>query len=228
MRTTIDIDFQLSERTMPRHPLSAALLGAVLSIGAVNAEAGAFNFSGDLRNNTDRINIAFDVPGGGEVKLWTDSWNNGQNFDPISVLWRQSGADYVRVQEVDDDHTIAAGQGFYDTGMAFGLLAAGHYLYTVGASFVEPFARGNLLSEGYAQDGTTPIPIALWDQPSYDINANDQKGSLYSIHLSGVQGAAIAAVPEPTSVAMMLAGLAIMGGIARRRSGVNHPSEVAV
>jgi hypothetical protein len=197
--------------------LSTAMLGSVLAFCAASASAADYQFRGNLSYNTDRVGIRFDATGSGDVRLWTDSWSNGTNFDPISVLWKQTGNDYTRVLEVDDDDTIAAGQGFYDTGMAFSGLAAGHYLYVVGPSFVEPFANGNLLSDGYTQDGSTPIPISLWNQPSYDPNANDQKGSFYKIHLSGVDNAVMAAVPEPTSVAMMLAGLGFMGGIVRRR-----------
>ena len=215
---------------MPRSHFPTALLGAALGLACLSVQAAEFQFSGDLYNNTDRVSISFEVIGNGTVSLWTDSWNSGQNFDPISVLWRQSSDDYVLIQEVDDNDGVALGQGFYDTGMTFGsALAAGHYLYVVGASFAEPFAKGNLLSQGYAQDGIIPTPIALWNQPSYDINANDQKGTSYSIRLSGVETATITtAVPEPTSTAMMLVGLLVMGGIARRRSLPNANHEYPV
>ena len=159
----------------------------------------------------------FDLATPGNVRLWTDSWSAGLNFDPISTLWVQSGNDFALVQEVDDDSSIANGQGAYDTGHAKDGLAAGSYRLSVGASFLEPFAKGNLYSQGFTQDGTTPTPIAQWNQPSYDINNNDQKGTFYSIHLSGVDSASVTAVPEPEAFAMLLAGLCLVGAVARRR-----------
>ena len=151
------------------------------------------------------------------MRLWTDSWNSGQNFDPIAALWRRVGSDYELVLEVDDDDTVAPGQGYYDTGMAFTDLAAGNYLFTVGASFLEPFAAGTWLSQGFVQDGSTPIALAQWNQPSYDPNLNDQKGGFYSIRLTGVDAATLSPVPEPQSYAMLLAGIGLLAGIARRR-----------
>ena len=202
---------------MQTYSLSRALLGAALAMSAAATQAADFNFTGNLFYNTDRVNIAFDIASAADVKLWTDSWNGGVNFDPIAALWVKTGSDYTLVREVDDDSSIAPGQGSFDTGMAFSGLAAGHYLYTVGASFVEPFAKGTLLSQGYTQDGTTPVPITQWNQPSYDINANDQKGTFYGIRLSGVDTAvAVSAVPEPESFAMLLAGLCVVAGAKRR------------
>jgi hypothetical protein len=199
----------------------ALLLGAAFAISAGGAQAADFTFTGNLTNNTDRVNIAFDLGSPSDVRLWTDSWNSGQNFDPISALWVQAGNDYTLVQEVDDDSSVAPGQGSYDTGLSIAGLVAGHYLYTVGASFLTPFASGTLLSQGFTQDGTPPTPIALWNQPGYDINNNDQKGTLYSILLSGVDSASVSAVPEPESVAMLLAGLGLLAAATRRKSNAD-------
>jgi hypothetical protein len=206
------------EYTMHIHPLARTLLSAALALGAANSQAADFNFTGNLFNNTDRVEVLFDLASAGNVRLWTDSWSAGLNFDPISTLWVQAGNDFTFVQEVDDsDPPIAIGQGFYDTGHAIDGLAAGRYRLSVGPSFLEPFAKGNLYSQGFTQDGTMPTPIAQWNQPSYDANNNDQKGTFYSIHLSGVDSASVTAVPEPEAFAMLLAGLCLVGAVARRR-----------
>jgi len=202
---------------MQQHSLSRALLGATLVLATAGAQAADFQFTGDLVNNTDRIHITFNLASASDVGLWTDSWNSGQNFDPVSALWVKSGSDYALLLEVDDDGSVAPGQGDFDTGMSFTGLAAGQYLYTVGPTFLEPFASGQLLSQGFTQDGTAPMAITLWNQPGYDINNNDQKGTFYRIQLSGVDSAAVTVVPEPGSVAMMLAGLGLVGAALRRR-----------
>lgn len=202
---------------MSKYPISKFFAGATLAITAMAASATDINSNGELTYNTDVIHVEFDLTSASDVKLWTDSWNLGLNFDPISALWKQSGGDYQLVLENDDNNTIAAGQGFYDTGMSLTGLTAGHYVYTVGASFAESFARGTLLSQGFNHDADVPTPIATWDQPTYDINANDQKGRAYSIHLSST----VAAVPEPESYAMLLAGLGLMVTIAHRRKMQN-------
>lgn len=202
---------------MPTLSISRTLLAASFALVTAGAQAADFQFTGNLVNNTDRVHITFDLGSAADVKLWTDSWSSGQNFDPISALWVKSGSDYTLVQEVDDDSSVASGQGAFDTGMSFTGLAAGQYLYTVGPTFLEPFAKGTLLSGGFTQDGIPATPIALWDQPGFDINNNDQKGTFYSVHLTDVNMAAVTVVPEPSSIAMLLAGLGVLGGVARRR-----------
>ncbi len=203
---------------MPSSSLLRALLFAASTLGAAGSHAADFNFTGNLYNNTDRVDISFDLGTAGAVKLWTDSWRDGLNFDPISVLWTKSGNDFALVQEVDDDDTVAPGQGYFDTGHAFAGLSAGSYLLSVGPSFAVAYASGTMYSQGFTHDGTAPTPIGQWDQPSFDINNNDQKGTFYSIHLSGVDAASITAVPEPESIALLLAGLCLVGAASRRNA----------
>lgn len=127
------------------------------------------------------------------------------------------------VAAVDDDVSVAAGQGFFNTGFSEASLAAGEYLLTIGAS---PYvAAGNLLSQDFAFDPAYgPIdvtPIAQWSQPSYDPNRNDQKGTAWRVNLSGVSNATlVSAVPEPSSallLALGIAGFGIAGTLKRKR-----------
>lgn len=102
--------------------------------------------------------------------------------------------------------------------LSLATLAAGRYRLTLVAASND--ANGNLLSQGYTYDGQTPIPLALWNQPSYDPNANDQKGGYWQLHASGVD--AVAAVPEPAAGWLMFAGLAGQALAARRSDLGRH------
>ena len=77
------------------------------------------------------------------------------------------------------------------------------------------YANGSSLATGFALDGSTPIRIADWNQPGYNINTNDQKGTAWSVHLSGVTQAAL--VPEPSGWLVLALGLAGVTVLVKRR-----------
>ena len=190
----------------------AAIATALAFIG-LHAQAANFNFEGDIAYNTDVVKVAFTLHSDSSpVRLWTDSWTQGLNFDPTLTLWIKEGAGYSLVAANDDDNTIDPTQGFYDAGLSLAPLTAGQYLVTLGAAPND--ANGAQLSQGFALDGSTPTLISQWNQPSYDINANDQKGTFWRLNLSGVDTAAT--VPEPATAAFILAGLSAML-LSRRR-----------
>jgi hypothetical protein len=148
------------------------------------------------------------------VRVWTDSFESGMNFDPALALWQRSGSDYVWLAEVDDDNTLAAGQTDFDAGIEMAALSKGQYLVTLAASPNQ--AVGSMLSEGFALDGETPLRIAAWNQPGYDINANDQKGSFWRLNLSNVDSAA--PVPEPGTYVLLAFGMVALWLARRSRS----------
>lgn len=192
--------------------LTLAVTSAALS---TCAHAANFEFSGQLVYNNDRVQVDFILATPADVRLWTDSWQSGLNFDPQIALFGGSGQ--LLAQNNDDD-SVATGQGYFDAGLALtlatgGPLAAGHYRLTLTASANDPV--GPALANGFTLDGQPPVLISAWNQPGYDINTNDQKGGLWRLHLAGVDQAAV--VPEPASVALMLAGLLAVGWRARRR-----------
>ncbi len=191
-----------------------------LATAAFAAQADDFSFGGNLTLNTDLVAIDFGViSASGPVKLWTDSWQGGLNFDPNAALWKKTGADYALVDTNDDNDAVGAGQGFFDTGFSLASLAVGSYRLTIGVSPNVPL--GTLLSQGFGFDpayGSIAVaPIASWNQPSYDPNKNDQKGTRWHVNLSGVQGASlVSAVPEPSSAWLMVLGLGVFA-VARLR-----------
>lgn len=190
---------------------SRAAAALLLAAAAAGAQAAEFTLAGNIGFHNDVVQIDFALAGtGGDVKIWTDSWSAGLNFDPSAALWVKSGADFSLLQAADDNDTVAPGQGYYDTGFALPTLAAGQYRLTLAAA--NNAARGTLLSQGFTYGAEAPIPIGQWNQPTYDPNYNDQKGSLWRVHLSNVEQAAV--VPEPASWILIALGLA--GLIVRR------------
>nr|WP_316639755.1 DVUA0089 family protein [uncultured Roseateles sp.] len=194
--------------------LSRVLPLAALTLAALSAQAADFAFAGQAGYNTDLVQVSFslDADSAG-VMVWTDSWKSGLNFDPVVAVWAKTAGGYTLLSEVDDDDSIGAGQGAFDAGLQFGALAAGQYRVTLAAA--PNYARGGTLAAGFAFDGQTPVALADWTQPSNNPNTNDQKGGYWSLHLSGVSQAA--AVPEPSSWALLVAGLALCLPAVRRR-----------
>lgn len=186
-----------------------ALLAAMLL--ATGAQAAQFDFSGDIANHNDVIQISFSLASDAtNVKVWTDSYLNGVNFDPITAVWSQSGSNWNLVGQNDDNPYIVPGLTKFDSGLTFGSLAAGNYLFTIAT--YNNFASGTTLAQGFKFDNQTPIPLAVWDQPASHANM----GTHYSVHLSGVDVAA--PVPEPETYAMLLAGLGVLGWARRRQA----------
>jgi len=197
---------------MKKHLLALAL--ATLSALPLAAQAADLTFSGQAMNHNDKIVIDFQVAAGSTVSLWTDSWQSGLNFDP--QLYVARGGVIV---DHNDDNEIAslasAGAGYYDAGMQFTATAPGSYRLVLNAASND--ARGTTLAQGFAYDGSTPIKLADWNQPSYDVNANDQKGGFWRVNLSGVTQASV--VPEPGRTGLMWAGLLSMALVLRKRHG---------
>lgn len=186
--------------------LGSALLAAV---AAAPSHAADFSFSGTIRYQKDVIEIPFTLlQDAGNVKVWTDSYLNGVNFDPITAVWK----DGVRVGENDDAPSIAPGQTKFDSGLTFSSLSAGNYLFTIAA--YNNWANSNQLSQGFRFDHDAAIPLADWNQPA----SHRGMGPNWSVHLSGVDGATPPPpVPEPESYAMLAAGLGLLAFVARRK-----------
>jgi len=183
-------------------------LATVLAGASLNAHAALFNFTGQIEFHNDVVEIAFTLDNDAtNVRVWTDSFQSGVNFDPITALWDASGN---LIDENDDnDFVNPATQTFYDSGFTIASLSAGDYLFTV-ATYAN-FAVGSTLADGFNYDNQQPIPLTVWDQPANDVNM----GPNWSVWLDGVDSASNPNdpgngndVPEPAPLALAALGLA--------------------
>ena len=198
---------------MSKHLLTRALAALSLAAAAFGAQAADTTLAGQLVYDTDVVFIDFTLASAGPVEFWTDSWKAGLNFDPTLSLFDSTGLLVVTGDDNPDPAALHAGQGGYDSEIALSL-AAGHYRLALSASGNDPL--GATLADGFSLQGTAPIRLDQWTQPSSDINFNDQKGGDWALHLDGVTTAGV--VPEPAEALLMLAGLAALATGLRRKT----------
>lgn len=180
-----------------------ALAAAALLSFTGYANAGLFHFTGEIENHNDVIYTYFTVGADAtDVRVWTDSFQGGVNFDPITALWK---ADGTLIGQNDDNSSInPSTQTIYDSGLWFNSLAAGDYIFTVAT--YNNWAAGSTLNAGFVFDNQTPIALENWNQPANHINM----GKYWSLWLDGVDSASNpTSVSEPAPLALL--GLALLG-----------------
>ena len=197
------------------------MIAAAVAALAGNAQAALFNFTGNITYNTDVVQINFSLLNDAtNVRVWTDSFKSGLNFDPITALWNLTTG--ARIAEDDDNDDVnPATQTYYDSGFTLASLAAGEYAFTVAAyanfagdSLSDPFA--------YETNGVTPVAIPDWCQPASD-NCQNQKGTFWSVWLDGVDNASNPDdpgndVPEPGTMLLAGLGLSALAFVGRRKA----------
>ncbi len=154
---SLDVTQKRSTKKMKKKLLAGLTVGVMMFGMTGIASASSFTFNGNIANHNDVVKIGFSLSSDAtDVKVWTDSFQNGTNFDPITAVWRRNGTDYDKIGQNDDNPYIAPGQTYYDSGLTFSSLSAGNYLFTI-ATYAN-FANGSHLSDGFAYDSQTPIP----------------------------------------------------------------------
>ncbi len=189
--------------------------GAMVLGAAGQSSVSLFHFDGWIDYHNDVVYSYFSLADdANDVRIWTDSFESGANFDPITALWRASDG-YLLGQNDDNPYINPGTQTYWDSGMEFSTLAAGDYIFTI-ASY-DNFASGNYLSDGFYYDGAQPIPIEQWWVYGE---------GYWSLWLEGVDTAEVPGddepedpgqpVPEPTTLLLFGLGLPLVSRFRRR------------
>ncbi|GGC20476.1 DVUA0089 family protein [Pseudoduganella buxea] len=166
---------------------------AILCVAAV-CTAHADSLDSHIYFHNDVIYHSIILEQASNLTVWTDSWLNGRNFDPIVAVWRNGNL----LGQNDDNSSIAPGQTALDSGLRLYGLNAGTYLFTIG--MYSNFANGATLGQGFRYDGQAPQAVSIG--PFVRLNWDS---------------APVSSVPEPSTWAMLAAGLMLAGAAARRQ-----------
>jgi hypothetical protein len=177
-----------------------ALIGSLMLMFVGSAQAGLYNFSGNLEYHNDVIYTYFSVEKDAtNVRVWTDSFKSGVNFDPITALWTAKG---VLIAENDDNESVnPVTQTFWDSGFILSNLAAGNYVFTM--TRFPNFAINTTLESGFRFDAEAPIPFKDWAKSI----GSENLGSFWSVWVDGVDRASNPSVPAPASILLFGLGL---------------------
>jgi hypothetical protein len=166
--------------------LTATLLALAGQAGAVNWTA-----TGHLAFHNQVTFLPFTLDQAtSDLKIWTDSFQDGLNFDPILALWQ----DGLLLQENDDFPYFTAAQTVFDSGLYFASLPAGNYQLSI--TPFSNFANGPRVEDGFWHSAQTPGPVYR--------NGN------WQLHLTDDTLPPLPSVPEPSPAAMLLAGAALL------------------
>lgn len=177
---------------------SAALLALALASLAAQADDASITRSGGFGFQNEVRSFDLDITSASDLRLWTTSFAAGQ-VDPLLAFFdRSTGALLSVSDDVDAPYAqVDPTQGSLDAGILMTDLAAGQYRVAVSVS--PNYPAGSTWAEGYL-NGTSGGPSidSAWTVRAELTNA--------------------VPIPEPTTTALLLAGLATLGWRARRRT----------
>ena len=168
------------------------------------AQANSYTFIGNLANYNDVVKINFSLAqAASNIRVWTDSFMNGDNFDPIVGLWNEATG--AKIAENDDNATIGPGQTYFDSGFKLTSLALGDYFLTV-ASFPN-FSKGENFSDGFSSNS---------NDSSESAPTTDSK-TAYSVNIETDENPP-SSVPLPSALWLFGTAVFVFAGFSSRRS----------
>ena len=196
---------------------------SVLAFAAFNASADDFSFTGNFSADNEVQTFNFTITAESNVTLRTWSYAGGVNaagqtiarggFDPILALFEAGSGNLISTNDDGGSGLVASDAvtgSSWDTYLN-ALLAPGEYIVSI--QQYNNFARGSNIADGFNYDGAA---YANFRNGFYDANGN-QRDSHWAFDILNANVAVANPVPEPETYGMLLAGLAIVGAVARRR-----------
>lgn len=170
------------------------------------AQANTYTFIGNLVNYNDVVKINFSLAqAASNIRVWTDSFMNGDNFDPIVGLW--NGITGEKIAENDDNDTIDPNQTYNDAGFELTNLAIGDYFFTV--TSYPNFSNSENFSDGFSNDSNAPVAIP-GDKTAFSLN-------IESVDLQTADNPPTS-VPLPNALWLFGTALFVFAGFSSRRS----------
>lgn len=192
--------------------INTLIISSACLVLSTQANSAVFNFTGEIEYHNEVISTYFTLENDAlNVRVWTDSFQGGVNFDPITALWDATSG--IRIDQNDDNRTInPATQTSFDSGFFLPSLASGDYIFTIAT--YNNWSKTSLLSDGFTFDSEQPIALSEWCQPASSCNM----GTEWSVWIDGVDNASVLSpIPEPSTYALMLGGLGLVGFMTARR-----------